>query len=335
MEAAKLTKFRGKWCVYYRAANVRRDEVVTESKRVSLRTADRAVAERRFEQWKAELKRTDETKVLAAWNVYIEDKGTQRAAYAGLNLLPFFASYDTNDIGLDLCRLYIEHRKSQLTKNGTPPADATIRKELTMLRAALNHAALPGHRDFKIDMPSTPAPRDRYLTRMEFRTFRRSAEKNPRLAIFIELALATAGRKSAILELTWDRVDFKRKLIDLRNPERHAPNKRRALVPMTDRLYSVLLAARETATTKWVLEYQGQRVKNVRAAFDKAMKDAGLEKATPHDPRRTAAVWMAEQGVPMGEIAQYLGHSSTRITEQVYARYSPDYLKGAASALEI
>ena len=116
MEAAKLTKFRGKWCVCYRAANVRRDEVVTESKRVSLRTADRAVAERRFEQWKAELKRTDETKVLAAWNVYIEDKGTQRAAYAGLNLLPFFASYDTNDIGLDLCRSYIEHRKSQLTK---------------------------------------------------------------------------------------------------------------------------------------------------------------------------------------------------------------------------
>ena len=125
---------------------------------------------------------------------------------------------------------------------------------------------------------------------MEFTTFRRSAEKNPRLALFIELALATAGRKSAILELTWDRVDFERKLIDLRNPERHASQKRRALVPMTDRLYSVLLAARETATTKWVLEYQGQRVKNARVAFDKAMKDAGLEKATPRDLRRTAAV---------------------------------------------
>ena len=103
---------------------------------------------------------------------------------------------------------------------------------------------------------------------------------------------------------------------------------------MTDRLYSVLLAARETATTKWVLEYQGQRVKNARVAFDKAMKDAGLEKATPRDLRRTAAVWMAEQGVPMGEIGQYLGHSNTRVTESVYARYSPDYLKGAAKALD-
>lgn len=335
MEQAKLTKFRGKWCVYFRASNIRNGGVVTESKRVSLRTADRAVAELRFEQWKQDLKRTDETKVLAAWNTYMRDKGTDRAAFAALHVLPFFASYDTNDIGLDLCRSYIEHRKSQLTKNGTPPADATIRKELTMLRAALNHAALPGHRDFKIDMPSTPAPRDRYLTRGEFMTFRRAAEKNPRLALFIELALATAGRKSAILELTWDRVDFDRKLIDLRNPERRASKKRRAEIPMTDRLYNVLLAAREKATTEWVLEYHGQRVQNVRAAFDKAMRDAGLEKATPHDLRRTAAVWMAEQGVPMSEIAQYLGHSSTRITEQVYARYSPDYLKGAASALEI
>jgi integrase len=44
---------------------------------------------------------------------------------------------------------------------------------------------------------------------------------------------------------------------------------------------------------------------------------------------------MAEGGVPMSEIAQYLGHSSTRVTETVYARYSPTYLRGAAKALEL
>jgi integrase len=36
----------------------------------------------------------------------------------------------------------------------------------------------------------------------------------------------------------------------------------------------------------------------------------------------------------MEEIAQYLGHSDVNVTRQIYARFSPDYLRKAASALE-
>jgi len=43
---------------------------------------------------------------------------------------------------------------------------------------------------------------------------------------------------------------------------------------------------------------------------------------------------MAEEGVPMPEISQFLGHSNTQVTEKVYARFSPDYLRRAAAALE-
>jgi hypothetical protein len=35
---------------------------------------------------------------------------------------------------------------------------------------------------------------------------------------------------------------------------------------------------------------------------------------SPHVFRHTAAVWMAEADVPMEQIAQYLGHTSTRVT---------------------
>jgi len=37
----------------------------------------------------------------------------------------------------------------------------------------------------------------------------------------------------------------------------------------------------------------------------------------------------------MAEIAQFLGHKDSRITERVYARFSPTYLRGAASMLEL
>jgi len=46
-------------------------------------------------------------------------------------------------------------------------------------------------------------------------------------------------------------------------------------------------------------------------------------------------VWMAEAGVPMAEIAQYMGHSDPKITYRIYARYSPTYLQRAANALQV
>jgi integrase len=36
----------------------------------------------------------------------------------------------------------------------------------------------------------------------------------------------------------------------------------------------------------------------------------------------------------MEQIAQYLGHTSTRITFATYARFSPRFMAGAAKALD-
>jgi len=58
-------------------------------------------------------------------------------------------------------------------------------------------------------------------------------------------------------------------------------------------------------------------------------------KCSPHVLRHTAAVWMAEGGVPMAQIAQFLGHNDSRTTESVYARFSPNLLQHAATALEL
>ena len=60
-----------------------------------------------------------------------------------------------------------------------------------------------------------------------------------------------------------------------------------------------------------------------------------LTVVTPLVLRLAAAVWMAECRIPMNEISQYLGHTNTKITESVYARYSPDFLRHAAAALNV
>jgi hypothetical protein len=42
---------------------------------------------------------------------------------------------------------------------------------------------------------------------------------------------------------------------------------------------------------------------------------------------------MAQRGVPMHQIAGYLGHSVARTTE-LYAHHHPDYMREAKAALE-
>jgi integrase len=44
---------------------------------------------------------------------------------------------------------------------------------------------------------------------------------------------------------------------------------------------------------------------------------------------------MAEGGVPMEQIAQYLGHDDVRTTYRVYARFTPGFLQDAARTLDL
>lgn len=183
-----------------------------------------------------------------------------------------------------------------------------------------------------VEMPPTPPPRSRHLSRVQYRALRDAAQLTPHLYLFVVLAYSTAGRATAVLDLTWDRVDFEAGVIRLGTGERRT--KGRATVPITESAQVALLEARQAAISDYVVEYAGRRVASVKRAFAAAAERAGVPWCTPHVLRHSAAVHMAESGIPMAEIGQYLGHSSESVTYRVYARFSPTYLRRAASALE-
>lgn len=312
----RLTKYRGKWYAY-----------VGRNQRVSLRTDKRDVADRRLadllKQSTANLETIGE--IVEKYLLESEHKasirnmrGAWKAAKAD------FAQLRPEHVDRQFCKKYALKRK----KAGL--ASETIRKEIGIVRSALrwSNPACPA----VFELPPAPPPRERYLTREEYRRLL-DACKHHHLKLFVMLALATAGRKSAILELTWDRVDFEKGLIRLAVGEKRA--KGRATVPMTESVRAALLEAKEGALTEYVIEYGARRVLDIKKGFMSAAATAGVKGITPHDLRRTAAVWMAESGVPMVEIASYLGHTTPAITYRVYARFSPSYLKKAASALEL
>ena len=179
--------------------------------------------------------------------------------------------------------------------------------------------------------PEKPAPKERYLSRDEIQRLLDSASA-PHVKLAIILLLGTAGRVGAVLELEWERVDFDRGTINLRKSDSET-RKGRAVVPMNGMTRAALSAAREAALTDYVIEYGCDRVKSIRKGFANACERAGIEDATIHTLRHTAAVYMAEAGIPMSKISQYLGHSNTQITERVYARYAPSHMQDAAEVL--
>lgn len=210
----------------------------------------------------------------------------------------------------------------------------TVRNELAVIRAALNWAQknkLIGQAPF-IQMPSIPASNVGHLSKAEFRRLVDAAIA-PHVKIFMKLAVGTGARTNAILDLTWDRVDFERNVIILNPIERVQTSKYRATVPMNGQLRDALLEAKEGALSDYVVEHGRERVASIKNGFKAAARRAGLT-VTPHMMRHSAAVWMAEANTPFSQIAQFLGHTDSRITERVYSRFSPSFLAGAAAALE-
>lgn len=272
--------------------------------------------------------------VQAIFDAYIADKALDHKPTTNQTnhwkaLSPVFAHLAPADITKAVCKNYERTRTAAGRKMGT------VWSELVALRSVLNWAAKAGMIPAAphVTIPPKPSPRDVSLTREELATLLDATEPH-HLKLYIILAITTAGRMGAILQLTWDRIDFQNGTINLHDPGRKATNKGRAFVPMNASARAALSEAKPAALTDYVVEWNAEPVASVKKGLATAAASVGL-KCSPHVLRHSAARWMAEAGVPMEEIASYLGHSTTAITYRVYAKYSPTYLRKAASALEL
>lgn len=210
----------------------------------------------------------------------------------------------------------------------------TMRQELSLVRTALRWGVNNRLIEVapKVVVPDPPDTKVTHLTKEQFRTFLDGCIM-PHVKLFAALAVATGGRKTALLQLQWDQVDLDRGILQLKREDSTGEaRKNRATVPLNDQITPLLREAKESAQTDFVIEHRGQPVLDIKKGIALASKRSGI-KAHPHMFRHSAAVWMAEDRVPMPEIASFLGHRDINVTTRVYAKYSPDYLKKAAESL--
>lgn len=266
---------------------------------------------------------------------YAQERGEDIAApwrigAAVKALVPFWQGRTVADVTRETCRAY---------GNVRARSDGTVRRELGVLRAAINHSHRNGRltRVVAVHLPDRPDPRDRWLTRDEAAALLRAALREPRvrlhLPLFILLGLYSGARKEAILSLRWAQVDLVNGRIDYNSPGARRTNKRRARIPIPARLLGHLRrASKRGAELGFVVNENGKRLGDIKRGFASACRRVGLEGASPHTLRHTCATWLMQRGVPVWEAAGFLGMSRETL-ERVYGHHHPDYLRSAAEAL--
>jgi integrase len=300
------------------------------------------------------------------WDEYVADRisDDKLVAVFGHNwkaLGPRFGNMLITDITNDVCRDYAKERlaKGRTTKRKRPDGTieevwrpinvGTVWTELLRLRSCINWAwdhnrlkSLGLDSKPKVWVPQKPASNQKPLTVDQFILLVEACRATPHLRLFVILAITTAGRTEAIVQLRWERVHFDTGIIDLREPEGKVDplskraRKGRAEVLMTAEARAALWEAKEGALTDHVIEWDCQPVRKIRKAFQAAVERAGLAGLgiTPHTLRHTALTWLEEDGIPVELISKLAAHSGPDITRQIYLHAKAEILRPTADALE-
>lgn len=221
-----------------------------------------------------------------------------------------------------------EGRKYRAHRTGQGRAEPTARKEMAMLGTMIRHNVAEKRLKEapKFEMPDSGQPRERFLTSEECEAVMAAAkvDASPIAVMFWLLALETAARAGAIRELTIDRVDFERRVVDYRVPAVRYKNKRRGQVAISSHLYQPLFdfcAGRDPAE-----RVLGAR-RDTYVMAKRVLKRAGIDEygVAQHVSRKTWASHAAGNDVPMVKIAAVL-HDTVTTTAKHYTHIKADQL---------
>jgi integrase len=147
--------------------------------------------------------------------------------------------------------------------------------------------------------------------------------------VFAVVAVDTGMRRSELLRLQWQDVDFDRKQITVRQSK----NNTFRVIPMTNRVHKTLVEQRQKGIIPYVLAGRtGEEIKSVKDAIAGAGDRAKIGHVHLHMLRHTFATRLRERSVALDRIMELLGHKTMVMTLR-YAKVTPTQLRDAIEAL--
>lgn len=200
-------------------------------------------------------------------------------------------------------------------------------------------------------LPRLPSHEPKVITREQARAIVRSAPEPYRPLVEV---LAWCGlRPWEAFALRRRSIDFDARLLTISESKslsdangrlsfEASKNHQRRVLTLDERLLSALgqHLATHVPDTREALLFPGRTGQPLRASsfyrrvWTPALQSAGLSDVTPHALRRSVGSWLADAGVPILDIASYLGHTRAQVTLKHYARSLDDRGVRVAAAIE-
>lgn len=215
----------------------------------------------------------------------------------------------------------------------------TVNRYMTYLKTIFNYA---------IEMEYlTRNPMKRWIKRREHRTTVKLDKAGldkliataealgfPALAWAMEVNynLGVRPGESELLALKWEDVDFEKKRIHVYGRKTNTYRD----VSFNDSFCARLRKMKAIATTPYIIERNGKRVKTFTHSFMKVREKAGLPyNVTRYHIRHLFATTLINNHVPVPVVSKMLGHSKVATTTEIYYECRQDEIDRAADMLPV
>lgn len=171
---------------------------------------------------------------------------------------------------------------------------------------------------------------DRYLTKEEEEKLMQ--ELPDYLKPIVICALTTGLRKSNILNLRWEAINFEYNFIQVL--KQHNKGHKKIQLPLSEKFKSELekIGIKESGYV-FVSHRTHLQYKKINNGFQAALNRARVKKMRFHDLRHTVGTRLVANGSDLRTVKEYLAHSNIRTTER-YMHHTPENMLKAVDILD-
>lgn len=233
---------------------------------------------------------------------------------------------------LNLFELASSHVASYRDRRLASVKPGTVRRELGLLQHALDVAAKEWGYGLSVNpckgirQPRLNNARKRRLEPGEYvRLTRAIAQcRNQAMPAIVEFAIQTGMRRGEIINMLWEHVDLKRRMLHIPHTKTGHPR----TIPLVDGACQILAERRASSGSVF-----GVTANALKLAWERAIKRSGLLNLHFHDLRHEAISRFFEMGLSLPEVALISGHRDPRMLFR-YTHLRPTALATKLNGLE-